>query len=122
MVTRAIAKPGARAGIRYGWHDRFRIPLEHPSALRFYLHNLFVPHSRREMLWGTLARVSAPAGRAALPLLGVRAAGRLKGDAEPVGGGSDDLPEWLAARLREAGVALGGEPSAITLDDYRHSE
>ncbi|HEX8148584.1 MAG TPA: hypothetical protein VF591_15495 [Pyrinomonadaceae bacterium] len=131
MVTRAITNPGGRAAIRYGWHDRFKIPLEHPSALRFYLHNLFVPHSRREMLWGTLARVSAPAGRAALPLLGVKAAGRLKGEragegvgaeAHEAGGAAPDvLTERLAARLREAGVSLAREVSAITLDDYRHS-
>src|SRR5215218_2791482 len=130
MVTRAITNPGGRAAIRYGWHDRFKIPLEHPSALRFYLHNLFVPHSRREMLWGALARASAPAGRAALPLLGVTAAGRLKGqrvgdgvdvDVQEGAAASDALVEGLAARLRGAGVKLGREVSAITLDDYRHS-
>jgi hypothetical protein len=121
MVTRAITNPTGGAAIRYGWHDRFKIPLEHPSALRFYLHNLFVPHSRREMLWGALARASAPAGRAALPMLGVTAAGRLKGAAEPEGEAPDALAERLGARLREAGLSLAREVSAITLDDYRHS-
>ena len=116
-----MTNPGGRAAIRYGWHDRFKIPLEHPSALRFYLHNLFVPHSRREMLWGALARASAPAGRAALPLLGVTAAGRLKGGVEPEGESPDALAGRLGARLREAGLSLGPEVSAITLDDYRHS-
>ena len=116
--------------IRYGWHDRFKIPLDHPSALSFYLDNLFVPHSRREMLWAAVARASAPAGSAMLPLLGLTAADRLKGRGRaPDGGrdgadgaGSDARAERLVARLREAGVPVGDTPSVITLDDYRHSE
>ncbi|HEV2863852.1 MAG TPA: hypothetical protein VGX48_22845 [Pyrinomonadaceae bacterium] len=126
MAYGAVKLGAGRTGIRYGWHDRFKIPLDHPSALRFYLDNLFVPHSRREMLWAAVARASARAGRAALPLLGVAAADRLKGKgAAPAGGqgaATDALVESLGARLKEAGLAPVGAASAITLDDYRHSE
>src|SRR5215207_5859271 len=78
MAERAVT---TLQGIRYGWHDRYRIPLDHPSALPFYLENLIVPHSRREMLWVTIARSSAWAGRLSLPLLGAVAADEFRGAA-----------------------------------------
>jgi len=40
---------------RYGRHDRYWIPLDHPHAVRFYTEHLFVPHSRQELLRGALA-------------------------------------------------------------------
>ena len=128
LMAEQVAMPSH--GIRYGWHDRYRIPLDHPSALPFYLENLIVPHSRREMLWVTVARSSARAGRLALPLLGAVAAEKFRGAADDAERGAASFGvENLAVpagRLKEclrgAGVAFEGEPAVITLDDYQHSE
>lgn len=133
MAERAVT---TLEGIRYGWHDRYRIPLDHPSALPFYLENLIVPHSRREVLWVTIARSSALAGRLALPLLGAAAASKFRGEGAGVtaGGAAEEgvtsfavtslgvRGDRLKECLRGAGVALEGEPAVITLDDYQHSE
>ncbi len=127
MAERAVT---SLRGIRYGWHDRYSIPLDHPSALPFYLDNLIVPHSRREMLWVTIARSSAWAGRLALPLLGAVAAEKFRGVADapaqgaaPLGVESVAVPAGrLKECLRGAGVDFDGEPAVITLDDYQHSE
>ena len=57
---------------RYGRHDRFELPLDHGPALRFYVRNLLVPHSRLEFLCSSVAR-SSP--RTLLSLLRLRDSG-----------------------------------------------
>jgi len=101
----------------YGYHDRFTIPLGHPSAFKFYVDRLLVAHSRREMAWATAARVSSIAGRAVLRILG------LKG-VEPLG---QRAPGAYAAVRRLCSLLAGkpgvseGEPSVIAIDDYGDS-
>jgi hypothetical protein len=135
MSEMVVKLPEPATGIRYGWHDRYQIPLDHPAALRFYIDKLFVPHSRREMLWAFVARASALAGRAAVPLLRVDAT-NLSGrkDREEVADNNldsvletgEDGIEFLSGKLenhlRRAGLTLSGSLSFLSLDDYRHAE
>jgi hypothetical protein len=131
-----LPEPATPTGIRYGWHDRYRIPLDHPAALRFYLNNLFVPHSRREMLWALVARTSSLAGRAAVPVLRVDATnlsgrktgapetddgGALEGSLQTGEAGIEFLSSKLENHLRRAGVAVSEPLSFLSLDDYRHA-
>lgn len=102
----------------YAYHDRFRIPLTHPAALDFYLNELLVPHSRKEMIWAAAARAPAFAGRAALPALGLRYTQEGSGRAP-----ADDADiRRICALLRDTGVMPDAEPSFISLADYGHSE
>ena len=130
-----VELPEQLTGIRYGWHDRYQIPLDHPSALRFYLNNLFVPHSRREMVWALTARRSPLVGQLAAPMLGLGMAdlsGRKKGtEAGEAGANASDVRgedgvERLAGRLEQelkrARVELNPPLSFLSLDDYRHAE
>ncbi|HEX8472993.1 MAG TPA: hypothetical protein VF666_03090 [Pyrinomonadaceae bacterium] len=135
MSEMIVELPEQATGIRYGWHDRYQIPLDHPSALRFYIDKLFVPHSRREMVWALVARSSALATRAAVPVLRIEAANSsernsveeaadagVEGSTETGDTGIEWLTVKLENHLRRAGVTTSGALSFLSLDDYRHAE
>ena len=103
---------GPRDG--YVLHDRFNIPLSNPSALRFYLQQLLVPHSRREMAVATAARAIHFAGWPVSAVLGLRTGSCVSDD--------DAIVRSVCARLCEPGQTPHREPSLITLADYGHSE
>lgn len=118
--------------IRYGWHDRSQIPLDHPAPFRFYLDHLLVPHSRREMVWATLARAFSGIGRvlllASLDNGAVERSHCPSGIDEGRGGlldverlRADFLARRLEEYLRRAGVIVQGPLALLALDDYRHS-
>ncbi|HXF05575.1 MAG TPA: hypothetical protein VNM72_09175 [Blastocatellia bacterium] len=131
-MIEAVTQPGTE--VRYGWHDRYKIPLDHPAAFRFYLDYLLVPHSRREMIWATLARASSRIGRILLLAEGSSSTSAFQnsphshGEDGAPGGLSDAERSWadlLAPRLEEclrrAGIAVHGPLAFLMLDDYRHS-
>lgn len=95
---------------RYVRHDRFSIPLDHASALQFYVNNLLIAQSRGGVVQAAMARAMAPVACAglALDLLGDNAADARVGK--------------LCALLRDAQVIGSEAPSVITLDDHDHSD
>ena len=95
---------------RYGRHDRFELPLDHGPALRFYVRNLLVPHSRLEFLCSSVAR-SSP--RTLLSLLRLRDSGDRR---------NGHVHSLLTKALNHAGVPAPERLSFITLHDYNNSD
>jgi Phosphotransferase enzyme family len=114
---------------RYRRHDRYWLPLNQPQALRFYVNDLFVSHSRREMLRSAIAR-AAPWMDGA-PLLDDRPHGgdRRAGKPCPQGGTTDlsgppllqalrleDLACLLEEQLPRAGLVFSGPLALLMLE------
>ncbi|MBI4468908.1 MAG: hypothetical protein HY650_06270 [Acidobacteria bacterium] len=114
-----LSQPGVN--VRYGRHDRYGIPLDHPEARRFYLDHLFVPHSRREMIWAAVARASSSAGRVIL----IREPGRgfpPELNKQECLSHVEFLTGELEKHLRRPGTPVSGPLFALTLEDYPDSE
>lgn len=120
--------------VRYARHDRYWIPLDHPLAMGFYLHYLFVPHSRRELLGGTIARACPWMRRTSLLSDRPQREGLSEGKPCPRGttgepGGPpclggislEYLSGLLEEHLRQAGLTLSGPLVFLTLEDYGNS-
>lgn len=114
------------ANIRYGWHDRYAIPLDHPSAFPFYADHLVVPHSLREMLWAAIARNFPRAARSKLvawPLLRDGLFTTQREMKESVTARTVDfLAGALEDHLRRARVEVSGPLALLTLADYQNSQ
>lgn len=123
------------ADVRYGRHDRYWIPLDHPLVVRFYLNHLFVPHSRRELLQGAVAR-AVPRSRWTARLVDRPHSNGLSESSLRPPEGTRELGnplslegislEYLASlleeHLRPAGLAFSGSLACLMLEDYKNSQ
>jgi hypothetical protein len=105
----------------YSWHDRYGIPLDHPPALRFYLDHLFVPHSRREMLWAVLARGSSWLDRVRVTARQVGQVFRPNGERQEHLCSADFVTGELEKYLRWAGIPVFGPLVFLTLEGPQNS-
>ena len=98
---------------RYGQHDRYRIPLDCPPALQFYTSHLFVPHSRRELLWSYVARTFRRVRRP------FQVADSVQGNGFP--GGTEEVTNLLREPLKQAGLESSESIHFLSLEDYQSS-